>query len=69
MAIISRLFSYSDYLAQLSKVLQDHFREIPNNASVAQLVTQINAEVTAINSFNRLASDSMSRFDKAVGNR
>lgn len=67
MALIGRLFSYSEYLLQLSKVLQDRFREIPNNQSVAELTTQINAEVTAINNFNRAASEAMNRFDVATG--
>lgn len=69
MALIGRLFSYSEYMIQLSKVLQDRFREIPNNQSVAELTAQINAEVTAINNFNRAASEAMSRFDVATGAR
>ena len=67
MALISRLFSYSDYLSQLSDVLQHHFRGIPDNRNVAAIISQVNGEVTAINSFNRAASEAMDRFDRAMG--
>jgi hypothetical protein len=67
MALISRLFSYSIYLGDLTNILRDHFREVPNAHSLSAVIAQINAEVTAINSFNRAASEAMNRFDRDLG--
>src|SRR3990167_8979554 len=53
MALISRLLSYTEYLVQLAETLQKHFAKIPTDASVGTIIAQINAEITAINNFNR----------------
>jgi len=66
MAIISRLLSYSNYLDELSQVLTNHFREVSDARSVSLIISQINAEVTAVNSFNRQATQAMDRFDAAM---
>lgn len=64
LALISRLLSYSDYLSQLLSTLSDRFSGMKNSADVQQIITQINAEVTAINNFNRQAGQAMDRFDE-----
>ncbi len=69
MAIISRLISYSEYLDQLSDVLTHHFRGTPDNRQVPTIIAQVNAEVTAINNFNRQATEAMGRFDAALKNQ
>lgn len=69
LAIISRLISYSEYLDQLSEVLTHHFRGTPDNRQVSTIIAQINAEVTAINNFNRQAAEAMERFDTALKNQ
>ncbi|MDO8504426.1 MAG: hypothetical protein Q7S36_01075 [Candidatus Liptonbacteria bacterium] len=67
LALLSRLINYSDYVYQLVSVLRDKFTgNYPASQKVATLVGQINAEVTAINSFNQSAMAAMDRFDKAV---
>lgn len=66
MALISRLFSYSDYLSQLSQVLTDKFREVPNGKSVPELTQRINSEVEAVNLFNKESSEAMTRFDQIM---
>jgi hypothetical protein len=66
LALISRLLSYSDYLSQLLSTLRDRFSGMRGSADVQQVITQINAEVTAINNFNRQASQAMDRFDEAT---
>jgi hypothetical protein len=63
MALISRLLSYSDYMTRLAEVLRLRFINARTDQSVAQIVAQINAEITAINSFNRAAGQAMERFD------
>jgi septal ring factor EnvC (AmiA/AmiB activator) len=67
LTVISRLFSYSTYLGQLSAVLQDRFQGVGSAVSVPAIISQIDAEVTAINSFNRSASEAMDRFDRHMG--
>jgi len=64
MALIGRLLSYSNYVLDLAKVLEDRFREVPNEQNPTVLIAQINAEVTAINNFNREAAEALDRFDQ-----
>ncbi len=65
MALISRLMSYGQYLDQLIEVLSNHFTGSPDRQSVQVVISQINAEVTAVNNFNRQAHQAMERFDGA----
>jgi hypothetical protein len=68
LALIGRLLSYSDYLGQLVNSLNLRFSGQalqPNH--IKNLIAQVNAEVTAINNFNREASQAMDRFDAIVG--
>lgn len=64
LALIGRLLSYSDYLSQLFTSLNVRFggQALQPN-QIKNLIAQVNAEVTAINSFNREASQAMDRFD------
>lgn len=68
LALISRLINYSDYLNQLLTTLQARFQgQAKKNRNVATIIAQINAEVTAINSFNDQATQDMARFDQITG--
>lgn len=69
MALISRLLSYSDYMIQLTDVLRLRFINASTSRSVAEVINQINAEITAINSFNRAAGEAMDRFDAIFAQR
>ena len=63
--LLSRLINYSDYTYQLVSVLREKFAGTwHSQAEVSQLVDKINAEVTAVNSFNQSAMAAMARFDK-----
>lgn len=65
LALLSRLINYSDYTYQLVSVLRDKFTGTwHSQAEVSELVDKINAEVTAVNSFNQSAMAAMARFDK-----
>ncbi len=64
MALISRLMSYGQYLDQLIEALSSHFTGNPDQ-NVQFIISQINAEVTAVNNFNRQAHQAMERFDGA----
>ena len=65
LALLSRLINYSDYVYQLLSVLRDKFTGVWHKpGQVAELVNQINAEVTAVNAFNQSAMAAMARFDK-----
>lgn len=66
LALISRLISYSDYLANLLTSLRNRFEGLEANPQIGGLITQINAEVTAINNFNRQATEALEKFDQAV---
>ncbi len=66
MTLINRLINYSDYLSKLLTALQARFEGAKNKTEIATLINQINAEVTAINSFNQQAGQAMDRFDKIV---
>lgn len=64
LALISRLISYSDYLSGLLTNLKNRLAGLPYTNNSQILIDQINAEVTAINNFNRQASQAMESFDK-----
>ena len=66
LALINRLINYSDYLAQLLNNLRQKFAGVKQDNQINSLVSQINAEVTAINNFNRQAGQAMDRFDSIV---
>ncbi len=67
LALIGRLLSYSDYLGQLFASLNLRFSGQPLQENhIKNLIAQVNAEVTAINNFNREASQAMDRFDAIV---
>jgi hypothetical protein len=66
LTVINRLISYSDYLAQLLVVLRSRFAGEEPGAEISVLIQQINAEVTAINNFNRQAGKAMERFDEII---
>jgi hypothetical protein len=66
LALISRLINYSEYLNQLLQALQAKFAGQRGNQDVEAAISQINAEVTAINSFNNQATQAMNRFDAVV---
>ena len=67
LALISRLINYSDYLNQLLTTLQARFNGQASEQNVGTIITQINNEVTAINNFNRQATQSMEEFDRITG--
>lgn len=69
MALISRLLSYSDYMSRLTETLRLRFIDASTSQSVAEIVRQINAEITAINNFNRAAGQAMDRFDAILKQR
>src|SRR3990172_3599314 len=66
LALITRLVNYSDYLARLLNALHARFAGVGSGRSVEALIQQINAEVTAINNFNRQAGQEIGRFDQIV---
>lgn len=66
LALISRLISYSDYLGQLLTNLRNRLSGETAVGNIQEMINQINAEVIAINNFNRQAADAMDEFDKLV---
>jgi hypothetical protein len=67
LALINQLITYSGDLATLEETLESRFAGTGGtNAQVAALVTQINTDVNAINSFNSQAGQAMDRFDAIV---
>ena len=67
LALISRLINYSDETLKLLQALENKFSGAKKgDAKVADAVNQINAEVAAINNFNREATEAMTRFDAIV---
>ena len=68
LALIARLINYSDSLSDLLLALQSRFAGTASarDAQVNGLISQINAEVTAINNFNRQAAQAMDRFDTII---
>ena len=68
LALINQLVSYSADLSRLLDVLRIRFAGQGGTATeVNALVTQINIDVNAINSFNSQAGQAMDRFDTIVG--
>ncbi|MEK7193166.1 MAG: hypothetical protein AAB652_00005 [Patescibacteria group bacterium] len=67
LALISRLINYSASLENLLSVLRNRFAGAPSSHTKVQgMIDQINAEVTAINSFNNQAVQAMERFDALI---
>lgn len=64
LAVINELITYSNDLDHLLAVLQARFSGTPqSNDSVANIVSQINADVNMINNFNAQAGQAMDKFD------
>ena len=64
LAVINELISYSNDLDKLLVVLQARFSGTPQqNGTVANIVSQINADVNLINTFNAQAGQAMDKFD------
>ena len=64
LAVINELITYSNDLDKLLAVLQARFSGTPQpNGSVANIVSQINADVNLINNFNAQAGQAMDKFD------
>ncbi len=64
LALLTRLINYSGYLTNLLEILRGRFSgDLPYNNQVGVLISQINSEVNAINSFNKQAVQAMERFD------
>lgn len=66
LALISRLINYSGYLGQLLDALRNRFTGSVGNQRVADLITQINVEIEAINGFNDQATRAMEKFDAII---
>ena len=68
LALINELITYSGDLGKLSDALQTRFSggKVPNG-EIQALVNEVNADVTAINSFNTQATQDMQQFDKLTG--
>jgi DNA repair ATPase RecN len=70
LALISRLITYSDKLQELLGVLRNRFSATgQTDQRVRVIIDEINAEVTAINNFNKVATEAMERFDQLVKER
>ncbi len=64
LALISRLINYSDYVYQLLDVLRQRFtNQYVESGKVSSLISKINDEVQAINTFNQSAISAMEKFD------
>ena len=64
LAVINELITYSNDLDHLLAVLQSRFSGTPQpNTEVANIVSQINADVNMINNFNTQAGLAMDKFD------
>ncbi len=64
LALINELITYSNDLDHLLAVLQARFSGTPQpNGEVANIVSQINADVKMINNFNTQAGQAMDKFD------
>jgi hypothetical protein len=64
LAVINELITYSNDLDHLLAVLQSRFSGTPQpNGEVANIVSQINADVNMINNFNAQAGQAMDKFD------
>ncbi len=64
LAVINELITYSNDLDHLLAVLQSRFSGTPQpNGEVANIVSQINADVNMINNFNPQAGQAMDKYD------
>jgi len=64
LAVINELISYSNDLDKLLAILQARFSGTPEpNSAVESIVSQINADVNLINTFNAQAGQAMDKFD------
>lgn len=63
LALLSRLINYSASLGKLMETLQARFAGARTEYRITQLVSDINAEVIAINAFSEQATQAMERFD------
>jgi hypothetical protein len=64
LAVINELITYSNDLDHLLAVLQSRFSGTPQpNTEVANIVSEINADVNMINNFNTQAGQAMDKFD------
>jgi hypothetical protein len=64
LAVINELITYSNDLDHLLAVLRSRFSGTPQpNGEVANIVSQINADVNMINNFNSQAGQAMDTFD------
>ena len=63
LALISRLINYSAAMGNLLETLQARFSGIRTTGRVGEIIAQMNGEVTAINAFDRQASQAMEKFD------
>ncbi len=67
LALLTRLINYSGYLSELLEILRGRFEgNLAFSNRVGILVEQINAEVNAVNNFNKQAIQAMGRFDTIV---
>jgi len=62
-ALISRLITYNDYLAQLLEVLRQKFLGKTDGDKITELIAEINDEAKAINDLNQKFNDVMKEFD------
>lgn len=71
LAMITRLVSYSDSLAQLLETLKLRFSGVSygQTQAINKLIAQINSEVVAINNFDQEAQKAMNNFDAIIGQR
>lgn len=65
LTLVSHLITHNDYLFQLFEVLNEKFsgRRTGTDGKVKDLITNINAEIRAINELNGKFADSMVQFD------
>ena len=67
LALVSRLINYSAYIGDLLGIIQGKLSgDWSRSGQIQELLNQVNAEVTAINSFNNQANQSMTRFDAII---
>lgn len=67
LALVSRLINYSAYMSDLLGIIQSKLSgDWSRSDQIQGLLNQVNAEVTAINSFNNQANQSMERFDAVI---
>ncbi len=62
-ALISRLITYNDYLAQLLGVLQGKFLGKSDGDKIPELISKINEEAQAINELDQKFNNLMKEFD------